>query len=468
MEYLVLCDTKYGRPGQKAYRIWNGIEKRLSHDPRTTTFFLTRMELLALTGSVGGSGWSGTLKALHQLRRTDIHYRSAPIFNLRPNRVGQLQLIDFDRSSHPENPMLQCYKIVVDSRIARAYKKKNLYSFNESLMGHLTPQQHCYASILNFKFTGRYRAAIRKGEDYSSVGYSPSYERYCRLAGGLTHYTAPSTIVREQIVKQNQYLVDLGFLACLPELVPAKQTRWKIVFKPGQHFFIDYHRFYLGETLKFEHPSSDQPKHEKQASVNQPDLEEQEIKSVQEELELTDEARLFNRFNELWSPNEKLHMSDKALGKSQAVIKRLNGMYGAMHFIDWAVNKAKSSWPEMKSFGGLVKFLDEYERLGGAPRREQEGPPASCENEQRDCYDRYCRTEVPRLLDQMSGSESTNFHAEIDRQVASVTGIPGARDPKKLKQEFVTTALTRNGQLDNFVVWSQKEKRRQAELAEYR
>lgn len=463
MSAAVFFDDVYGPPKQMAYRIWLAIEKSLSHDSKKTTFYLTKIELLQIAEIKikGGSGVVALERALHQLRRTDIWYRSVPFLDNKKNQIGHFQLIDWKRDIKPGNSDQECYVITVHPIIARLYKRKKLLNwFNHALMADLSPTKHCFATILNYRLTIRYQVARRKKTiDWD---YTISYQGYLEWIFGAAIYTSKSTIEDNQLHPKTQHLVERGLLAQLPRLERpvingvAQKTGWNVVFTPGSQFFDDYHRSYGKKPIDVEaldDRSAPGP------SPEHPALNAEENKSTETP---TDVDQVLTRFNRHFSPDKKIRTTPTAAKFAQRLIDEF-GLERALSFIEWGVRKAAHSFAEMKVIGGLVNYIDDFKRDSSPPKPNstQETEREIQENKELQAnYDRYCRSSIQSKIAEMSGAETMAFNTQVAAQVEAAKGQPGTKDSANYTELIQIQELVKAGLLHDFPIWRQIEQKR--------
>jgi len=471
MNALVLFDDEYGAPNATAYRIWEAIERRLSHDPATTRIYLSKSELLHLTGMVkGGSAYKRIATALHQLRRVDIHYRTRLFLGHKHNREKQCQLIDFEKDILPDRSQQECYRIDVDPVWAKIYGRGRLQSFNQTLFAGLSPMLHSYATIVNYKLTTRYQRAQAQEPYDENWDYTINYEDYLSWIFSPLPYTAPRTIFTHQIEEKATPLLEAKYLAEMPKVIARKpdkknkreKPRWKIVFKPGEQFFIDYHRFY--GPAKAESDDVPDDASTKQDNPDGPDHTSRPTQHVDAQSPATKQtgaADVITLFGKLFSPDREIAPSDTATQFANHLIKRLDGVEPALAFIRWAVPKAAKTFPDMRVIGGLKNLIDEYQqqksRTPAVQTIQEQEKAIDEEAKLKDRYDRYCRTSIELKVAEMSGAELIAFQEQVKRILEQTSGMPGTANPGKMEERVKIDQLVRTGLLEDYIPWRQRE-----------
>ena len=502
MNALVLFDDEYGAPNATAYRIWEAIERRLSHDPATTRIYLSKSELLHLTGMVkGGSAYKRIATALHQLRRVDIHYRTRLFLGHKNNQEKQCHLIDFEKDILPDRSQQECYRIDVDPVWAKIYGRGRLQSFNQTLFAGLSPMLHSYATIVNYKLTTRYQRAQAQESYDENWNYTINYEDYLSWIFSPLPYTAPRTIFTHQIEEKATPLLEAKYLAEMPKVVPRKpdknnkrdKPRWKIVFKPGEQFFIDYHRFYGPAKAELDdvpddasakqdnpdgsnhtsrptqHSDAKTPVAKKTGTAeviplfgqHQPSRSTKPDDAHSPATEQTEAAQVITLFGQLFSPDKEIAPSDTATKFANQLIKKFDGLEPALSFIRWAVPKAAKTFPDMRVIGGLKNLIDEYQKQKSRTptvQTAQEREKAMDEEARLKArYDRYCRTAIELKVAEMSGAELIAFQEQVKRTLEQISGMPGTTNPKKIEERVKIDQLVRTGLLEDYIPWRQRE-----------
>lgn len=149
-------------------------------------------------------------------------------------------------------------------------------------------------------------------------------------------------------------------------------------------------------------------------------------------------------FYRLWSGQENQRPTKSELGQARELIER-HGQTKARSLVQFAIKKMRKVWPAAKTFGSVVRYLDEaaaeYEREQGqleAERQEQAGRRREREEQQRqqDERERFEAAWKP-LWDALPAAE----REEIRRSV--VAGRPYMLKAPRLVESFCLDELAR-------------------------
>jgi|GEM_PF-2141862 len=238
--YLVVVHPTHGRPGSLAYKIWTGIEKRLSNFEQatfeTTIAGITKLANLSKKGNQS----EAIEAALDQLENTIIRYHSRAFLDARnsPNETKKFSLLKYKK--HKINKRVY-YVITVDPLIVdQLFEKNKFYICNWDRIKGLSPANQCYAFSLIDAMTRRYIKYL-KAEENGKFVYNKSHKAICIDWMGATQPRTTEAQAARQTNSRNKAVVDCGLLSDIPEIVA---TTLNTVFQPGNGFFDDYKALY--------------------------------------------------------------------------------------------------------------------------------------------------------------------------------------------------------------------------------
>ena len=394
---LVLeLNDRFGHPGPLAYKIAQSVFRKITAEgialPGTVSF--GRRELGRWIGRdiFGGRDSMEIYRAIRQLEDTRIslvrYNKNKQVGNplnfrffIETAFIGEGETIDSMRISATT---LTVHPLVIDSM-----RQHRLVVFNWDRLGTLEPLTAALYKRLYLHFSNLYENQY----DRASLRFEKDYAQMCgEWLGGLTVYKHKSRIT-QQLAPHLKALVGEGLLRSASIERRADGNGFKVTFRPGNEFFVDYEHFYPSKAKVLPFQDSAERDH------------------IQKPLEL---ARYFyQRLKNVDTLNANIFSA-----KDTDFLRDLKAQFGdegVRDLIDYAIGEAPKTNFVMQTVHALKTYLpawqaDKGKRAAALLRRQAE-EQQQAEQRERDAYTAYIKALIHRYLDSLSQEERADLSA---------------------------------------------------------
>ncbi len=259
---VVELNDRFGHPGPLAYKIVQSVFRKITEEgaPFPGTVSFSKRELGRWIGRdlFGGRDSKDIYKAIRQLEDTRI---SLVLYGEKGNVVGNPLnfrfLIDtafIGEGMSIDAMHLSATKLTVHPIIVESMRQNHFVIFNWDRLSLLEPLTAALYKRLYLHFSNLYENQY----DRASLRFEKDYEQMCgEWLGGLAVQKYKSRIT-QQLEPHLKILLDRGLLRSATVEKRADGNGFKISFRPGRDFFVDYEHFYHRSkvrVLQFQHTS---------------------------------------------------------------------------------------------------------------------------------------------------------------------------------------------------------------------
>ena len=380
---------RFGHPGPLAYKIVQSVFRKITDEgsPFPATVSFSKRELGRWVGRdvFGGRDSKDIYNAIRQLEDTRISvalYGASGEVLDNPHNFRFLIDSAFKgtgKDIHSIN--LQAMKLVVNPLIIESMRQNHFVVFNWERLANLAPLSAVLYKRLYLVFSTLYENA----HDRNSLRFEKDYEDMCgEWLGGLVVEKYKSTIAK-QLATHFNLLIEKGLLRSAVIEKRADGERYKIAFRPGKEFFVDYENFYKrpkARLLQF------------QLTADRFD--------IQKPLELVE--YFYKQVHGVDTLETKI-FSPKDTDFIAELVEKF-GDDGVQDFIDYAVAEAPKTKYDMKTVHALKTYLPAWqadkEKRAGAQARKQAERQKQAEARTLSEYESFAKMETHHYLDSLS------------------------------------------------------------------
>lgn len=410
---VIIDVSRHGHPSALAYRVLQGIFRKVTLEgrPFPDTISFTYRELAKLIGRdiIGGQDAKEIFAAIRQLEDTKIEiilHRGDEEQSYNSLRFSMLAGTGFIAEGDELSPRkIRQAVLTLHPFVMNSMRKGHFAIFNWHRVSELEPLTAALYKRVYLHLSNLYENKY----DRESLKFEKDYEDICaEWLGGLKPQKYRSKIL-EQLEPHLDVLKGCGVVRSAT--VDRKADGgWKIVFRPGQNFFRDYELFYMGNrarVLQFQQ-TTDQ-------------------RGIQLPFEL---AKTFYGLLHGKIENAENIISGKDADYGATLIKRF-GSDGAQAFIRFAIDEAKKTRFDMRSFRAIETYLPKWQAgqdaldlsRKNAVRIEQEKDKDRLQSE----YEEVIRAEVFDAMEALSLEDRTQL------KTAALNAMPeDAKEPSNM------------------------------------
>ena len=384
----------YGYPGVLAYKILQATMKKLSDYgyPAPENVSFSQRELARLCGrkSFGGGNSKEFFRASMQLNSTKV-WCSFYDKETKEWQAITFYLIDSCLFSGKGEQIQQCVFHIHPS-IIKSLNNRYALCLNYSRMEALEPIAIVLFKRLFFHFSHLY--SQQKNRDFS---FTKDYGSICRnWLGGIKPERYKSLILSNQLGRHLKGLRQVKLIKAWDIEKNSEGDGFNITFYPGEGFFEDYAHFY---------------KKDRQLAMQFARVSDE--RKIQQPMELV--SYFYKRLYQLDELEEAI-FSDK----ETAFAAELLGKYAfsdIQEWIDYAIRKALESRFDIKSFGGIKVYGNEFwlekKRRTKQKEDEQEQREAQQEHRLMDEYGVFRRDTLRKIRANLKAEELASIEASI-------------------------------------------------------
>jgi hypothetical protein len=432
---VIRPDPEYGQPGQLAHKLFIALIKKHSDygRPIQKQVSFTKREIMR---AVGRGEWGGRdseelARALHQIHHTFVKTSFK-------NRAGKFTEHSFnifpeimvERREFASDPIEAC-TVTLAEPIVASLNHEHFTCLNHPLMQELGTIGQALYMRLFFHFANLY-----DGRNRPTLAFPKRYDDICsEWLGGLTVLRHKSKIIREQLGRHLDQLVQIHFLTAYG-IAPAKNgDGFVITFFPGRAFFDDYDRFYrsrgqVHSQWKFK-------------------IDRGEIERPMKVAYLFAERRT-------GKPASAIpFVGSKEVATAKQLLTHI-AFEDMPAFLDYALAEAKSTRFDVQSLGGLKQYVAGYvaarEQLANERAREAARRVRETRENLRGEYEQFRRAEAARILASLPKAKRDAIDREAERHVAKFKK-GGLRDQLLEVRKRMLTAQHYGDRIKSFDEW---------------
>ncbi len=395
---ILELNDRFGHPGPLAYRIAQSVFRKITAEgvalPGTVSFGQRELGRWIGRDIFGGHDAKCIYRAIRQLEDTRIslvlygkhdEIISNPLnfrFLIETAFIGEGEGIDSMRISATR---LTVHPIIIDSM-----RRHRMVVFNWDRVGSLEPLTAALYKRLYLHFSNLYENQY----DRATLRFEKDYAQMCgEWLGGLTVYKHKSRIT-QQLAPHLKTLVEHGLLrsACIERRADGKG--FKLTFRPGNEFFVDYETFYRHTTATL-----------------LPFQSRVESLAIEKPLELA--AYFYQRLkggepldSRIFSVSDTNFLRDLETKFGDEAVRDL---------IDYAIGEAPKTNFVMQTVHALTTYVPAWQadksKRATALRRRQTEEEQQAEQRERDTYAEITKAEAHRYLESLSAEARADLNA---------------------------------------------------------
>ena len=380
---------RFGHPGLLAYKIVQAIFRKITGEgspfPDTVSFHQRELGVEIGLKKFGGRNSQEIYHAIRQLEDTRI---SVALYGANGEVIDNPHnfrfLIDsaFKGTGKDIHSIkLHAVKLVVNPLIIESMRHNHFVIFNWERLANLAPLSAVLYKRLYLVFSTLYETA----HDRNSLQFEKDYEQMCgEWLGGLSVQKTKSEITY-QLEPHLKKLKAIGLLRSAVIDKRADGKRYKVSFRPGPGFFVDYENFYKrpkARLLQFQLTAD-------RFDIQKPlEIVEYFYKQVH---------RVDALETKIFSPKDTDFIAD--------LIEQF-GDDGVLDLIDYAVAEAPKTKFTMQTVQALKIYLSAWqadkEKRAGARERKQAEHQKLAEERALSEYESFTKMETHHYLDSLS------------------------------------------------------------------
>lgn len=336
---------RFGYPSILAYRILQAFFRHITLEgkPYPDRIVFTQRELGRLVGrnSFGGQDSKDIYRAIKQLEDTKVVLSGelSKAFEFEDSfRIILNPRIIREKSEHnlKRHGALHAIALQMNPAIMDSIRKGHIAVFNWGILEALEPVQAALYKRLYLHLCNIYE---KNGLKKDTLTFEKDYEAICaEWLGGLSPQKYKSDIMK-QLKPHLESLAKSGLLRSYAVEARAKGQGFKIIFRPGKGFFLDYEHFYRIRNVR-----------------------QLQFKNTSNQLDYHDPIDVVLAF---FSKAKGVPREEDSLDKGDIEYAReLITKYGkpeTMAFIDYAVEKATRTKFDMQTFRALKTYTGQWD-----------------------------------------------------------------------------------------------------------
>lgn len=425
----------YGTPSFFAYKVFQAVLKKLSDygHPAPESVSFGHREIMRLIGraSYGGKDSKELMRVLHQLRNTEINCwmydRATEEASNLSFSLATTFLYTFKKRGQVSHFSIYLHPFIIKSI-------NNLYTFclNFGRMEALEPISMALFKHIYFHFSNIYSS--KPSKDFS---FRKDYADICRTwLGGLkpVRYKAK---VKERLGKYCDALKETGLIKSYAIEKNADGDGFNLIFRPGPGFFEDYDRYYA---RRFQREI--------------PFLYTADATAIQHPQEM-----VLYFYRKLYDTNEvdELGFTERETAFAASLLEK-HDTKEIQAFIDYALQEAKKTNFDIKTFGGIKKYylpytrelsqLEHKNKLEDGKRRKQEEQQALAS------YNLYYQEVVEKIRAAISEEELTRLESQVRTELEGEH--PGSKILTAWVRHRVNRLLAKKHKVSSFGDWKER------------
>ena len=386
----------YGYPSVLAYKVLQGILKKLSDYgyPTPDTVPFSQRELARMTGrsSFGGADQEDFYRAVKQLQHTEV---TCWFYDKAQDSWAavSLTLLVSALFSGRENRITQCC-VHLHPFIVKSLNDRFSFCLNYRRMEGLEPISVALFKRLFFHFSNLYSQKHTK--DFS---FTKDYVSMCESwLGGIKPERYKSLILSNQLGRHLKALRTIKLLRGWELDKNAQGDGFNLTFYPGEGFFEDYEQFYLTDQLKLQF------------------IRSADERRLQQPIELV--SYFYKRLYQADELEEAI-FSDKETEFAATLLGKY-AFSDIQEWIDYAIRKARETRFDMKSFGGIKVYGNEFwlekKRRTKQKENEQKQREAQQERQLLDEYSLFRRDALRKIRASLKAEDLASIEVPIKEQ----------------------------------------------------
>ncbi len=393
---VVELNDRFGHPGPLAYKIVQSVFRKITEEgfpfPETVSF--SKRELGRWIGRdiFGGRDSKDIYKAIRQLEDTRI---SLVLYGGNGNVVGNplnfrffIDTAFIGDGKSIDAMHISATKLTVHPIIVESMRQNHFVVFNWDRLSLFEPLSAALYKRLYLHFSNLYENQY----DRTSLRFEKDYEQMCgEWLGGLVVQKYKSRI-KQQLDPHLKTLVEHGLLRSAVVENRADGNGFKVSFRPGKNFFVDYEHFYRRgkvRVLQFQH-SSDKF-------------------HIQKPLELV--AYFYKKLKGVDVLDTNIFS-----GKDTDFLRALDAQFGedgVRDLIDYAVAEAPKTQFVMQTVHAIKQYIPAWQaekekRIATRARQRRDEENQKEERKQIE-YEHFIKAELHYYIDSLSPEERANL-----------------------------------------------------------